>query len=185
MLPPWVEPPGDEDTWTCKENIFDPKRSICSAKERDAKFYNRFFDSQVTEQHQLLQNGDNSKLGNQGEAKVTEQQHLLQNGDNSKLEKQVGETQGETQISSHVSEQNMRESGADADATVEDVEKIESTKKDVILTKLLEIPAPSAPGGKHKNKKNRNVEFKALITKYYYHDSLMKEATKSGKSDTK
>jgi hypothetical protein len=244
MLPPWVEPPGDEDTWTCKENIFDPKRSICSAKERDAKFYNRFFDAQVkeqqhllqngdnsklgnqgevrvtdqqyllqngddsmlgnqggaqvtekqhllqngddsmlgnqgevrvtdqqyllqngddsklgnqgevqvteqkhlvqngdnsklgnqgeaqnTEQQHLLQNGENSKLGNQGEAQVTEQQHLLQNGDNSIVEKQAGETLGETQISAHVSEQNTRESGADADATVEDVEKIENTKK--------------------------------------------------------
>lgn len=47
----------------------------------------------------------------------------------------------------------------------------EGTKKDVLLTKLLEVSAPSAPRGKDKNRKNRYEEFKASATKYYYRES--------------
>jgi hypothetical protein len=65
------------------------------------------------------------------------------------------------------------------------LKKNEGTKKDVVLTKMLEVPAPSAPRGKHKNKKNQNDEFKVLATTYYYQDCLTKEPIKSGKSKTK
>lgn len=181
MLPPWVEPPGDlgDDTWTCKDNVFDPDRSVCGAKEWDANLYNRFFEAQALEQQSLMQNGGKSELGEQGETQGesrASEPHLMQNSDNSEVGKK-----GENYVSSNTQHETLRDSTPDVDVSAEDFEKIESTKKDVILTKLLEVPAPSAPRG-HKNKKNQNGEFKALVTKYYYHDSLMKESTKSAKS---
>lgn len=180
MLPPWVEPPGNsgDDTWACKDNVFDPKRSFCSAKERDANFYNRFFEAQALEQQRLMQTSENSSMQNDNKTSMQKDNNkTVQNGENTS----VHEKQGEDQRSPHVPEPTLRESGPDTAVTVEDIEKIENTKKDVILTKLLEVPAPSASRGSQVNKKKEKREFKALVTKYYYHDSLMKEATKTAK----
>jgi len=42
-------PTRHPDKWYCSMNTYDPERSTCAAKERDQRWYTRYFDSQCTE----------------------------------------------------------------------------------------------------------------------------------------
>ena len=53
----------------------------------------------------------------------------------------------------------------------EDDEKIANTRRDVILSRLLDVQAPRSS-----KKKGQAISPKDLITKHFFHDSLMKEA---------
>ena len=67
-------------------------------------------------------------------------------------------------------QENVREEGT-IDQPLEDKEKTDNTKRDVILETLLKVPG-SAPISK-KDKSSSTL----LISKYYFHDSLLKESS--------
>jgi hypothetical protein len=49
MLHPCMQNEAIPDKWYCSMNTYDPERSTCAAKERDQRWYTRYFDSQCTE----------------------------------------------------------------------------------------------------------------------------------------
>lgn len=59
------------------------------------------------------------------------------------------------------------------DTRTEDKSKVENTERDVILSKLINIPAPKIK--KKSNQKARDIST-PLVSKYYFHDSLMADA---------
>ncbi len=63
-----------------------------------------------------------------------------------------------------------QESGPAQDARSEDTtDKQKNTERDVILSTLLKIPVPKS--------KKKKGDGDALVSKYYFHDSLMAEAS--------
>lgn len=49
MLHPCMQNEVIPEKWYCSMNIYDPDRSTCAAKERDQRWYARYFDSHCTE----------------------------------------------------------------------------------------------------------------------------------------
>jgi len=59
------------------------------------------------------------------------------------------------------------------DTRTEDKSKVENTERDVVLSKLINIPAPKVK--KKSNQKARDIAT-PLVSQYYFHDSLMADA---------
>ena len=148
MLPPEADNIDNlPEKWFCELNELDPERSTCDAAERDDKFYSVFFAER--------------NLLNAGEIKKLPGDSLL-----------IVETA----------------------AIVQEAETLAYTKRDTILSHLLEATSRSLDtsacnGTDVKMKCAKQLDIKmegdkgatklsnVLVSKYYFHDSLLKDHT--------
>lgn len=89
---------------------------------------------------------------------------------------QTGNTfETQTQTSQLSESQDLPRESVDSKVS-EDADHIKNTRRDIILMGLTTAEAPMVPSKKKKSGKETMRAPKPLITKYYFHDSLMKEA---------
>lgn len=62
MLAPYADLGELPDKWYCEMNVYDKDRSFCSAKERDEKFYLKFFAEQRAQANQNCQEVDSIRI---------------------------------------------------------------------------------------------------------------------------
>ena len=159
MLPPTVTQAEmdrlENKKWYCNMNVYDPARSTCKAKERDQAYMSEFF--------------------------------LAQRNELRALSASAGMKSSSTTSTTATTTAPAQESAPSATNPTETVDREHdmNTEKDVILKQLLKIKEPKSRGRSGSdNHKVMDVDFeaeaKSLVTKFYFHDSLMEESTSEG-----
>lgn len=161
MLPPTLsqaEVDALPDVWYCKMNVYDPTRASCRAKERDGKFMTLFY------QNEAMKVNDPS-LSQQAQPT----QELT--GSKEPLLSQLSQTSNVSTGSGgeFAPHESIRDS---VDSKMRGDDHAINTERDEILTGLLQVQAPSGRTGAIDN---HSANAKQLITKYYFHDSLLEE----------
>jgi hypothetical protein len=165
MLPPTLsvaEVDALPEKWFCGMNVYDALRSKCSAKERDNKYMSKFFLEQVLR----------ATLSD-----VQESESNLQDVQGSQLSQSSHMSIG----SQNLPRESVRES-VDSRLSPEDDEHIANTQRDEILTGLTQVQAPKS-GLDIKGTVHHGISSKSLITKFYFHDSMMKDASSGAIGD--
>jgi len=159
MLPPTTDVAELPDKWYCYMNVDDKPRAVCSAKEMNEKFYHKLFYSQ-----EGTTSGQSS------------------NNDQDDIDRGI----------------NI-ESTAGTEVKEDDVDKVQYTKRDGVLQKVLALSETSSSKttvehkikletcsstsverkiksetGSSKTSQDRRHKSVALISRYYFHESLLK-----------
>ncbi len=151
MLPPTLSQAeadalNDDELWSCEMNVYDPTRSTCRAKERDGKYMTEFYQNEA------------AKLNDPSFVPASKESSMSQASNASNSQNQ------------DVPPESIRDT---IDLNNEDDDHVTNTERDEILTGLLQVQAPKL--GKKGDVDHHSTSSKSLITKYYFHDSLMKE----------
>lgn len=153
-----LHPVKDDDTvlpeqWFCSMNIHDKARSDCDAEEKSNKWMSTFYEKEMKA---LIEDANPVEVGAESSSTNEEKGH------------------------SQASQSSMGSQSTPIDSLDE---HNANTKRDAILMGLMKIRAPKADSKKKRRGKMQETTTKALITKYYFHDSLMKEASASKTRD--
>ena len=138
-------------------NKFDKPRANCQAKERDAAWYNGYFQKEILRRQKK---------------ELARLQHQEQR-DKLSLSQQSQDVLGSQSQELTLYESEMRES-MDV-ARREDPNRNRNTTRDIILKRLIYTAGESKPSHGNSRKKGQKKHVTSWISKYHFHESLLQD----------